>query len=359
MSFARKLLRRLLAPRGDENGDAQYRRALLTISCLVFGLVAAFLVAIYVACGSVALALVYVFAVIVFAICLLLLRRKKYDIVGATLALTVACVTLFTVIYSGNDCYHILYQFLAVLVLIITPFWTKGVRKLLILALVLTILFTCTIDLWRTPSYSLGDAAAVVRIFNVCVSIICLNGLVLIERYARKYIDHNTRDKLSELQDQAYHDPLTGLYNRRYAEIYFLELERSTASDEHCFAMADIDDFKRINDTYGHDAGDAVLRELSEILTNSIRKSDFAFRWGGEEFLIIINDVEYMDAYAVLEKIRQKVSEAVIRYDDKEIRLTLTIGMEPYIAGNAQRTIELCDEKLYTGKKSGKNVVVW
>jgi len=158
-------------------------------------------------------------------------------------------------------------------------------------------------------------------------------------------------------------DPLTGLLNRRVLP-YILKdvLELSMYSESpFSIAMVDIDNFKQINDTYGHLFGDKVLKEVAKIIRKNLRKSDYVFRYGGEEFLILMPSTEPKSAMRILERIRKEVEEAPLHWKGKEVRITISVGVCSDIFDGTKNTedyIKCADEKLYIAKKTGKNKVV-
>ncbi len=178
--------------------------------------------------------------------------------------------------------------------------------------------------------------------------------------------------KLTEkFKNLSEHDYLTGLYNRRYfIRRVFEFLQRISDRDPApgaCFILFDIDFFKRINDTFGHDAGDFILKSFADLLNNSIRKSDFGVRYGGEEFLVLIRNLKVEDAekigFSVAEKIRKKVEESVFEYNGKEIKITVSGGVscfnfKDFSKEKLEEKLKEVDEKLYEAKKSGRNRVV-
>lgn len=166
----------------------------------------------------------------------------------------------------------------------------------------------------------------------------------------------------TELERLARTDVLTGLYNRRTLDgILQKEINRSRRSGRTFFiAIADIDNFKRINDTYGHDCGDEVLKIVSEIfLHGGIRGTDYVGRWGGEEFLFILTETHYKGAYTVLERIRKDVADRDIEYKGQNIKISITIGFS-YQKNhyNTDEMISEADKALYKGKNNGKNQVL-
>ena len=122
--------------------------------------------------------------------------------------------------------------------------------------------------------------------------------------------------------------------------------------------MGDIDDFKKVNDTYGHDFGDIVLVEVSKSLKKSTRDDDYVCRWGGEEFLIIINGNKKITK-DVAERMRQTISEIEIPFGKETVHITMTFGITESIPGySVDKLIAIADENLYKGKQNGKNQVV-
>jgi diguanylate cyclase (GGDEF)-like protein len=123
-------------------------------------------------------------------------------------------------------------------------------------------------------------------------------------------------------------------------------------------AMFDIDDFKQVNDTYGHVFGDVVLREIASRTVSILRVEDLLFRWGGEEFLLVIRNCDIVRARGVAEKIRRVVSDTPINDGVTSVTVTVTLGLCQFRGGSIDSIIIHADEALYEGKRSGKNMVV-
>jgi diguanylate cyclase (GGDEF)-like protein len=123
--------------------------------------------------------------------------------------------------------------------------------------------------------------------------------------------------------------------------------------------MADIDDFKKVNDTYGHECGDEILIIVSEIVSNNVREQDYVCRWGGEEMLVLLK-TDKDTAVSVAERICKEVSENAVEYKGENVGVTLTLGVSQYQNGENIRTIiDRADKNLYYGKNHGKNQVVF
>jgi len=124
-------------------------------------------------------------------------------------------------------------------------------------------------------------------------------------------------------------------------------------------AIGDLDDFKEINDTYGHQAGDEVLRKIAQLLKSSVRKQDIVGRWGGEEFILMYPDTNLKGAIIVTEKIRKAIEDSVFEYDKKKLHTTITFGVATYDGKmDINECIRIADGALYEGKKSGKNCAI-
>ena len=161
------------------------------------------------------------------------------------------------------------------------------------------------------------------------------------------------------LTNRLMHDKLTGLPNRYYVADYLKKLSRSKNLNSYWIALADIDDFKKVNDTYGHNCGDLVLENVAHLLQESLDKAQVC-RWGGEEFLVIGRIGDGMESQlGLLERARRTIERHSLWYEEHRICVTVTLGVEPYNEGyTASEWINSADEKLYEGKKNGKNQVV-
>jgi diguanylate cyclase (GGDEF)-like protein len=155
-------------------------------------------------------------------------------------------------------------------------------------------------------------------------------------------------------------DPLTGLLNRRgFYEYYEDNINQTLQTDRAAVIMCDIDFFKKVNDTYGHNAGDAVLSYVADILKGSVENTGNAIRWGGEEFVLLLPGKNIDDAYALAEEIRKRVEASVCRFEEQTINITMSFGVNDLDKEKTPDTnIEQVDEKLYTAKQSGRNRVI-
>lgn len=155
-------------------------------------------------------------------------------------------------------------------------------------------------------------------------------------------------------------DSLTGLYNRRSANRRLKQIieKYKTQQSPFCLAIGDIDFFKKVNDTYGHDCGDAVLKNVADTLHRHMRTCGFVARWGGEEFLLVFDRMELEQAHARLEVLLHDIRAMDNKYDDHVIKVTMTFGLTAGDTADLQQLLRLADEKLYVGKTSGRNCII-
>lgn len=165
-----------------------------------------------------------------------------------------------------------------------------------------------------------------------------------------------------ELIQLATTDSLTGLYNRRRSmeSIQDQKTHFGRNTKAFSFVIADIDDFKSINDTYGHLCGDFILKELSRELTQLLRSQDTLGRWGGEEFNILLPETDKHGARVIIEKLRTTISTQTFVYDGDTIDVSMTFGISEYSSPDLSidELIRRADVALYDGKKNGKNCVI-
>ncbi len=167
--------------------------------------------------------------------------------------------------------------------------------------------------------------------------------------------------KARELELASRTDPLTGLYNRRHLMEKIQEecVRHKRSNRPFSIIICDIDFFKRVNDVYGHDCGDAVLKALSSLLGRHIRKQDCLGRWGGEEFLMLLPETAAEGAGVLAEKLRRRVEDYEFAYAGMKLPLTITFGVAQY---NDDYGVDACivgaDSALYKGKSNGRNCTV-
>ena len=162
------------------------------------------------------------------------------------------------------------------------------------------------------------------------------------------------------LHNEAIEDPLTGLRNRRGLHTYYeRRISTNKNVDTTSIIMCDIDHFKRVNDTYGHNAGDEVLKHVANTLSSSIGIDDGAFRWGGEEFILLLSHRDMKDATEFAEGLRKAIEADVINFEGTDIKITMSFGVsliDPKLT--TEENVEGVDAKLYYAKEHGRNRVI-
>ncbi len=210
-----------------------------------------------------------------------------------------------------------------------------------------------------------GNAVTVMRSINIAFNLAMAFGYTFLF-----YLEvTGMLDRLQQTNDQlnftATHDALTGLFNRYSLWDFFEGLEKS--GDNYCVIMGDLDDFKKINDTYGHDCGDRVLKSVACILLNHTNSDEMACRWGGEEMLLLIRGTRE-ECLSRVGEIREQINGMGIVHEGQQVRVSMTFGFvdcaeqpEETVSSNHAAIdwlISVADDRLYTGKRSGKNVVI-
>lgn len=162
------------------------------------------------------------------------------------------------------------------------------------------------------------------------------------------------------IRDMIERDALTRLYTRRVGEtkIDYTRHQLEETGVQYCVAMGDIDFFKKFNDTYGHDCGDLVLREVARIFNEDMVGKGFTVRWGGEEFLIIFEDANLHKANEILKKVRQDILDFTFDYKGESLSVTMTFGLTQGDSRPINDIVKEADNLLYLGKQSGRNRIV-
>ncbi|MET3900519.1 diguanylate cyclase (GGDEF)-like protein [Devosia sp. UYZn731] len=173
------------------------------------------------------------------------------------------------------------------------------------------------------------------------------------------FVTTNDVVRIAKLERDAIEDPLTGTYNRRYLDSKLIEeVSRATRLNLPLSAvLIDLDHFKHVNDTYGHDVGDLVLRHVCSLIIASVRPNDTVFRYGGEEFVVIAPNCD-IDAAATLgERMRLRIAESVLSLPGgQDLAVTASLGISSLsLTGSSEAMLRAADQALYTAKRGGRN----
>ena len=175
------------------------------------------------------------------------------------------------------------------------------------------------------------------------------------QKLENKLIEYNKK-----LEEKANTDPLTSLYNRAKAVDILNRLVARSSTEIFSICICDIDFFKRVNDTYGHDVGDLVLKNIASIFVEKLENKGYCARWGGEEFLLMFPDTNGDTANDELFAIREAIKESSVNAGDKEVKVTMTFGLTEFNRNQSiDENIKDADNKLYMGKQNGRDVIIY
>ncbi len=196
-----------------------------------------------------------------------------------------------------------------------------------------------------------------ITVFCLCMSIVAFFFCTQYLASEQKLMQYN--QKLKHIADI---DPLTQLMNRRSAMEKMAAISQKYATNNNAVSIAigDIDFFKKVNDTYGHDCGDYVLKTIGGIFATEMESKGFVCRWGGEEFLFVFSSMNGDEAFIELNNLREQIERFKFLFKGNEFNLTMTFGVDEF-SNNVpiDDVIKAADEKLYMGKEGGRNQVVY
>ena len=233
----------------------------------------------------------------------------------------------------------------------VTLFSLKGARELIVFFGLPFLVMLATLQLMGHSAL-----AIVAALFDPLMMFII--AAIVSELLYRTWLDAFLANQ--QLAEHAATDPLTGLSNRRHIEPQLAGETARALRHRATFSilMADLDHFKQVNDNYGHDTGDEVLREVARRLRSLLRTEDRPARWGGEEFLVLLTDTNADEACAVAEKIRAGIAETPIKIHNGRIDITISIGVAQHQGeSDPLELIRRADQALYQAKNKGRNRV--
>ena len=288
------------------------------------------------------------------------MNRTKMNMIYIQ-AITLWWIVLY-VYLMGWDCGVQTFMFV-LLVYDALTMYTKKIIKILyvfFLGLVRLGLYAYTRALIPPIQLNLQNSAFF-QVINTTFILAALTSIVIIFSEESLVMEKKLTTFNEKIRKMALVDPLTGLKNRRGA-MEVLErcvTDYSNKGSFFCISIADIDFFKKVNDVYGHEAGDFVLVELSKLLKEEMKELGTVARWGGEEFLFIFENINGDFAYSKLEYIRHKIHHMDLEYKGEHISVSMTFGLEEYDSEGLDAVISAADKKLYEGKSGGRNKVVF
>lgn len=313
-----------------------------------------------------------VVSVIIYIFGIFLCRAGQHLVVYFTLILEISIYSLFGTYYVGwRSCTP---YFLVTLVPITLYFGSqlfgKKYRRLL-----LAILLSCDFGLFsylycvfytKAPRYFIPENY--VYLFGLLASFAMVFSIVfynVVYIYSAEMRQTKLETSNKELQSEMNKDVLTKWLNRRgfFAEVK--EYITSNPDTSLCFAFIDIDNFKRVNDSYGHDGGDEILLHVTKLIKNNIGSRGVFCRWGGEELVIALKGYDLKTSVQAMDMARSVIEHTKTVFYNKQIGVTISVGVAEYskndlldLHHNIEIAVTLADERMYKGKQQGKNIVI-
>ena len=346
--------------KGNEIVDHQLKYKFVFVACIIVHIILVFIFAIL---GIFRMSFFNVCSVAGYLLCWRWVNKEIYEPAYYYTCVEITAHTILAAITVGWECRFSMYILAFVPVTLYMQFnmekslelrrtYFNGIYQAA--AFVMCRIFTLMMD----PFEKISDEAVITfYLFNsICAfAMITLFSIMFMLEIRSSHMamqqKNEARNKMASI------DTLTGLLNRRS----MMQCFNATIESKENFSviMCDIDNFKHINDTYGHDCGDVVLKEVSSAISSCLRERDSISRWGGEEILIMVNDAAASEAALIAERIRKKVERREVVFGDKIINCTITVGVADISqGGTVEHTITIADERLYRGKTSGKNRVI-
>ncbi|KUG23616.1 hypothetical protein ASZ90_006602 [hydrocarbon metagenome] len=288
------------------------------------------------------------------------LNLRMSDPSLTTIQMCVAILVVMYAMYYGYKAQSLLFS-IYILILLFGIFRLYTGQFLLVSGFAL---LTYGIDIGLLKFFHPQDIDIKIELFKwfglavVLISVSFIGGNISSLRRDLSVSRRKLQSSLSVIREMAIHDDLTGFFNRTHLmDLIDTESNRSIRTGSvFSLAMIDIDKFKNINDTYGHQTGDYVLKTFASIVRSVLRKTDFCGRYGGEEFLVVLTQTDLQAAKVFAERIRDCVEKSLFPNLGPDSRVTVSIGLTAYkMQENIERTISRADEALYRAKNGGRN----
>ena len=332
----------------------------------VMGFVHAVLLVVFWIAGVMPMVIFNAFSVVIYTFCYILCRVDYILPAYASIILEVTIYSVVSTYYVGLRCgtYCFLFSIIPIIIYFGSSLFKGKQRWGVVLMLILNFvmfaeLYICFFNI--PPVYTVS---APIMLFLVIFSAFAMVFATLLYNAMYIYSSENRvtilEQKNRQLSVDAHEDELTSLLNRRGFLPLVKSFMNSDEGDHFSIAFCDLDDFKRVNDSYGHEAGDEVLKHITQVIRQELPGCDIC-RWGGEEFVILMKHCDMVNAKGQLERLRKTVESNPTSFFSKQIFVTLTIGLEEYNESytEPEAVIKKADERMYYGKQHGKNIVVF
>lgn len=288
-------------------------------------------------------------------------NNTRFAYIATYVSLSFVCVLIhFVTTYYLGNCGTVFFVVATLIAPHMYPLLSRQMLFVVDLVLMFLINLTFSVGFFVAPIYP----EAVKFPFRFVLSnfgLLSVMYMLYVHTCSQDFIEATRQSRIEEASKEVVLDALTNLGNRRMLEQHRHELEQ-TVTDEHplCVAILDIDYFKKINDTYGHAAGDKILLFVAHKMQASFRKGDLLIRWGGEEFLLFLRRTAIKDAVILMENFRRGMQGTTANIDGVSITVHVTIGIKEHPPGvSLEDTLIRADELMYQGKLRGRNCVTW
>lgn len=341
-------------------------KKMITMTALVVGLFHVALWLFYICFGITEMVVINGISILTYIFCYVAANkgknlRKIFDIIFFEIVIHAVLATMYIGIESGFMLYLIA-------VIPIGYYVTYSFREISQSVNPMIYVVTAIITFWITriahriitPKYNLGSVIIdrIVYMFNYTTIVVGV--VAFCSTIVGKVIYLEAKQNLQNmaLEELSKKDPLTGLFNRRSIQERYEQAERN--SEKYAIVLGDIDDFKKINDMYGHNVGDEVLKVVSDVFKEAVRSGDIVCRWGGEEILIFLASTSKEQAVKVGNRIIEQIRDIEMNsFDGRAFKVTMTLGVSTSDeATDFNEVIRRADERLYAGKHAGKNRII-
>jgi diguanylate cyclase (GGDEF)-like protein len=286
----------------------------------------------------------------------LILRSKRfanpYKFSANLLTISLMLLMIYLVFTGGVNGTGPLWIYIVPPVALFFGGMRKGTRNIGLFVLIISVLMFYPNDEWLATSYTFEFKSRLIYSF---LTVSCLFAFY---EYVRQNSFNRIQEMSQKFERQAMEDPLSGLLNRRgMREKLQNEFARSQRyNNDLTVMMCDIDHFKAVNDQYGHDKGDEIIKSLGTIFKSGLRKQDSVARWGGEEYLFLLPQTNGNQGMQLAEKLRSQIEKKPYTQDDKIFSISISIGLHQIAATDTiNQAITKADTNLYKAKEQGRN----
>lgn len=351
--------------KGEEYLSDREKFTLFLHSCAIIHLIDG---ALYLGFGNIAMLIYNLLAFLTYEWMVSLAKSKQFKTVTILSSIEVIIFVVFATLFDGNLLYFNLYCFLMIPAAFYITTIAKSIKRPFMTSSIIsglsigTYLFSVLYKVTPDPEF-LQDYAFLItftQVLNILFTMVFFAALSFMFSMEMRNSTNALEHRNSQLKILSSSDPLTKLANRRSMTEQLNLAMHKLKRDKQCFSviLGDIDDFKKVNDTFGHDCGDKVLCMVSNTISSQMRDGDFVCRWGGEEILILVNG-NLDAAKSLAERILSKICENEVYSDGNVVKVSMTFGVaEANESFTIEDFIQQADNRLYYGKTHGKCQVV-